>query len=159
MKSGFQLPDNYWNDFKDRLDQRMEEQDKLSADKGLDVSSGYQVPANYFDNFQVDVDQERTTFTKKVILAVAAVLVLAFSVGIAINPFASSSDQMDLSDIKDEQINRYINDQDINEEVLEEYSNHQNSDFELNNAIQKIDKQEIFSYFSDQLNDLYAYEE
>ena len=159
MKSGFQLPDNYWSDFKDRLDQRMEEQDKLSADKGLDVSSGYQVPANYFDNFQVDVDQERTTFTKKVILAVAAVLVLAFSVGIAINPFASSSDQMDLSDIKDEQINRYINDQDINEEVLEEYSNHQNSDFELNNAIQKIDKQEIFSYFSDQLNDLYAYEE
>ena len=158
MKSGFQLPDNYWSDFKDRLDQRMEEQDKLSADKGLDVSSGYQVPANYFDNFQVDVDQERTTFTKKVILAVAAVLVLAFSVGIAINPFASSSDQMDLSDIKDEQINRYINDQDINEEVLEEYSNHQNSDFELNNAIQKIDKQEIFSYFSDQLNDLYAYE-
>ena len=159
MKSGFQLPDNYWSDFKDRLDQRMEEQNETSVDNELEVSSGYQVPIDYFDNFQVDVDQERTTFTKKVILAVAAVLVLAFSVGIAINPFASSSDQIDLSDIKDEQINRYINDQDINEEVLEEYSNHQNSDFELNNAIQKIDKQEIFSYFSDQLNDLYAYEE
>ena len=33
MKSGFQLPDNYWSDFKERLDQRMEEQDKSSVDK------------------------------------------------------------------------------------------------------------------------------
>ena len=59
----------------------------------------------------------------------AAILVLALSIGIAINPFASSSDQIDFSDLEDEQINRYINDQDINQEVLEEYSNNQNSEF------------------------------
>ena len=159
MKSGFQLPDDYWSDFKNRLYKRMEEQDELSVEKELEVSSGYQVPDNYFNNFQVDVDQKSSTFTKKAWLAVAAILVIALSIGIAINPFASSSEQIDFSELEDKQINQYIIEQDINEEVLEEYSNNQNSNFELDKAIQKVDKKEIFSYFSDQLNDLYAYEE
>ena len=159
MKSGFHLPENYWSDFKNRLDQRLEEQVKPSVDEGLNVSSGYQVPADYFEDFKVEVNQKKSIFTTKAILAVAAILVLAFSIGIAINPFASSSDQIDFSDIEDEQIKQYITDQNINEELIEEYSNKQNSNFELNSAIQKIDKQEIFTYFSDQLNDVYAYEE
>ena len=159
MKSGFQLPGNYWHDFNKRLHQHIEEQAGSAANEKIEASSGFQVPDAYFENFQVDVDQEKSTFTRKAQLAVAAILLIALSIGITLNPFASSPKEIDFSNIQDNQIDEYIDNRDINQEIVEEYINRQPANFKLDEAIQTVDKKEIFNYFNDQLNDLYAYEE
>jgi len=158
MKSGFKLPEDYMSDFKNRLNQRMEVESKSYESDDLKASSGYRIPDAYFEKFKVDVVSNKSTENKKLKIAIAAIAVLAISLGITFKPF-TSSEQINFSDLEDEQINRYIDQQGIQDEVLDEYSSHQNSNFELNDAIKKVDQKEILNYFSDQLNDLYAYEE
>lgn len=159
MRSGFKLPDDYFNDLQQRLEKRMDK-DALSSDsKELDIASGFKVPQDYFEELHIDMDDTRPSSNKKVWMAVAALLVVLLSVGILTRPFSSDADNIQISDIKDEQLDQYINDQYMNEEVLEIYSNGQNLDFKLNEALRSIDRKEILIYFDDQLNDLYAYEE
>ena len=159
MKSGFQLPENYWCGFDKRLQERIEEQAGSEVNNQLEVPSGFQVPDVYFEDFHVNVDQKRSSFARKVQLAVAAILLVLISVGITLNPFSSSPNEIDFSDIKDNQIDEYIDNRDINQEIVDEYTNRQPADFKLDEAIQTVDKREIFNYFNDQLNDLYAYED
>ena len=159
MRSGFKLPDNYFNDLQQRLDKRMDEDTRPSQDNELDVRSGYKVPTDYFDKFHIDIDEKRSINTRKFWLALAAILVVMLSVGILTRPFSTEADNMKISDIEEAQLEQYINDQYMNEEVLESYAKDQNMQFELNEALRTIDKKEILTYFDDQLNDLYAYED
>lgn len=159
MRSGFKLPGDYFDGFQQRLEKLMDE-DALSSDsKKLDIASGYKVPQDYFEELHIDMDDTRPSSNKKVWMAVAALLVVLLSVGILTRPFSSDADNIQISDIKDEQLDQYINDQYMNEEVLEIYSNGQNLDFKIDEALRSIDKKEILTYFDDQFNDLYAYEE
>lgn len=159
MRSGFKLPDDYFNDLQQRLDKRMDEDTRPSQDNELDVRSGYKVPTDYFDKFHIDIDEKRSINTRKFWLALAAILVVMLSVGILTRPFSTEADNMKISDIEEAQLEQYINDQYMNEEVLESYAKDQNMQFELNEALRTIDKKEILTYFDDQLNDLYAYED
>ena len=159
MKSGFKLPDDYFNDLQQRLDKRMDEDTRPSQDNELDVRSGYKVPTDYFDKLHIDIDEKSSNNTRKLWLAMAAILIVMLSVGIITRPFSTEADNMKISDIEEAQLEQYINDQYMNEEVLESYAKDQNMQFELNEALRTIDKKEILTYFDDQLNDLYAYED
>ena len=159
MRSGFKLPDNYFNDLQQRLDKRMDEDTRSSQDNELDVRSGYKVPTDYFDKLHIDIDEKRSINTRKLWLAIAAILIVMLSVGILTRPFSTEAYNMKISDIEEAQLEQYINDQYMNEEVLESYAKDQDMQFELNEALRTIDKKEILTYFDDQLNDLYAYED
>ncbi len=159
MRSGFKLPDDYFNDLQQLLDKRMDEDTRPSQDNELDVRSGYKVPTDYFDKLHIDIDEKSSNNTRKLWLAMAAILIVMLSVGILTRPFSTEADNMKISDIEEAQLEQYINDQYMSEEVLESYAKDQNMQFELNEALRTIDKKEILTYFDDQLNDLYAYED
>ncbi len=159
MRSGFRLPDDYFDDFQQRLDKRMDEDKRSSQNNELNVTSGYKVPTDYFDKLHIDIDEKSSFNTKKQWLAMAAILVVMLSVGILTRPFSSETGNMKISDIEEEQLEQYIKYQYMNEEVLKSYAKEQDMQFELNKALRTIDKKEILTYFDDQLNDLYAYED
>jgi len=159
MRSGLRLPDDYFDDFQQRLDKRMDEDKRSSQNNELNVTSGYKVPTDYFDKLHIDIDEKSSFNTKKQWLAMAAILVVMLSVGILTQPFSSETGNMKISDIEEKQLEQYIKYQYMNEEVLKSYAKEQDMQFELNKALRTIDKKEILTYFDDQLNDLYAYED
>jgi hypothetical protein len=159
MRSGLRLPDDYFDDFQQRLDKRMDEDIRAPQNNELKVTSGYKVPTDYFDKLHIDIDEKCSFNTKKQWLAMAAILVVMLSVGILTQPFSSETGNMKISDIEEKQLEQYIKYQYMNEEVLKSYAKEQDMQFELNKALRTIDKKEILTYFDDQLNDLYAYED
>ncbi|MDR9401053.1 MAG: hypothetical protein RI558_06495 [Psychroflexus sp.] len=154
MKSGFQLPDNYWNDFEKKLNKRLHEADQ----EKLDISSGFSVPDTYFSNFKVNVEAEHPIVKYKKWLAIAAIFIALISLGIIQYNLSSQKNTVDFSSVEDKKIYQYIDNQYISEEVLDEYSKVSKERFQLEDAMQDIKDEEILSYFDDQLNDLYAYE-
>lgn len=83
-KSGYKIPENYFENFEGRLFSKLDEESPLDQK----ITSGFEVPKNYFEKLSVELPEEKESkvlplFSKKTIrlaVSIAAMLVFMFSV-------------------------------------------------------------------------------
>lgn len=148
-KGGFQVPENYFEEFGVRVFSKLEikNQEPSKVFEQELIASGFEVPQNYFENFEAKLPNNNSKviplFDKKkwaYAASIAAMFLLVFSI------FNEASAPIDFSSIGYNSIEKYIETGQIDfsssemENLLSEGSNLSELEFD------KLDEEALFDY-------------